>query len=158
MGSASEVVQTLRALAARYAVGVDRRDRSYFLGAFHEDATLVADQQGGRHPQPQNRMHGHDEIGRVIDWIAAYPKTFHMIGQCRYDLEERAATGEVYCQANHYVVTDKGNVNRVMYIRYQDQYRTVDDGIWRIDSRQVLVDWTETHPADPLINRSGGVG
>jgi hypothetical protein len=151
-----DVGWTLRELAARYALGVDRRDRDLFLSAFHPDATLLVEgSDDQRAPRP---MHGHAEIGRVIEWIAAYPKTFHMIGQNRYDLEEKAATGEVYCQANHYAATDKGNVNRVMYIRYQDQYRTVDDGIWRIGSRQVLVDWTETHRTGPLNDRSGGDG
>jgi hypothetical protein len=157
VGSTLEVVvQTLRELAVRYATGVDRRDRDYFLGAFHDDAMLLVDRPGAR--PPQYRMHGHDEIGRVIERIATYPKTFHMLGQSRYDTQEGEATGEVYCQANHYEVTDQGPVNRVMYIRYQDEYRPGDDGTWRIESRQVLVDWTETHPVDPPIDRSGGKG
>jgi len=149
------VVQTSRELAACYATGVDRRDRDCFLGAFHGDATLLGDRPGARHHRPQYRMYGHDEIGQVIEWIAAYPKTFHMVGQSRYDLQQGVATGEVYCQANHYAVTDQGHVNHVMYIRYQDEYRPGDDGTWRIESRQVLVDWTETHPVDPPIDRSG---
>jgi hypothetical protein len=151
-----EVAHILRGLSTQYAIGVDRRDRSYFLEAFHPDAMLLVDRSSARHPQAQRRMKGHDEIGEIIEWIAAYPKTFHMIGQSRYDVQDGAATGEVYCQANHYAVTDQGNVNRVMYIRYQDEYRSLGDGRWRIGSRHVLVDWTETHPVDSPVDRSRG--
>jgi hypothetical protein len=99
-------------------------------------------------------MHGHAEIGRVIERIAVYPKTFHMLGQSRYDVRAGTATGEVYCQAHHYAFTDEGDVNRVMYIRYLDDYLPAADGTWRISSRRVLVDWTETHHVDPPTDRS----
>jgi len=46
---------------------------------------------------------------QFADALAAYPKTFHMIGQSRYDVQDGAATGEVYCQANHFAVTDQGS-------------------------------------------------
>ena len=45
-----------------------------------------------------------------------------------------------------------------MYIRYQDQYRSAGDGMWRIGSRHVLVDWTETHPVDQPVDRSRSGG
>lgn len=157
-GSTSELGQTLKELSARYAIGVDRRDRAYFLGAFHPDAILLVDRPNARQSQAQQRMHGHDEIGQIIEWISAYPKTFHLIGQSRYDVQESVATGEVYCQASHYQVTDQGAVDRVMYIRYQDQYRSAGDGMWRIGSRHVLVDWTETHPVDQPVDRSRSGG
>jgi hypothetical protein len=149
---AFDLGQTLRDLSTRYAAGVDRRNRDYFLGAFHPDATMLVDRPGSDQPHP---LHGHQEIGRVVEWIAAYPKTFHLLGQSQYDVSESAAVGEVYCQANHYASTDQGDVNRVMHIRYQDEYRPGADGTWRIGLRQVVVDWTETRPIDLPVDRPG---
>ena len=137
----------LRNLAERYAQGVDRRDRDVYVGAFHPDATLEV-----HHPTESeegiNVMRGHDQIGRVPDFIKVYPKTFHLLGQSTYDLDGDRATGEVYCMAHHLTPDRHGGTNYVMYIRYDDTYRC-DDGEWRIATRRVNVDWTDQRAANP---------
>jgi hypothetical protein len=138
-----EVCEALRSLAAFYAAGVDRRQLGLFLSAFHPDAILAVH----RADEEPHLMQGHAEIGRVVELIARYPRTFHLLGQARYEVRGRRAEGEVYCVANHYIPSDQGASNFVMYIRYQDRYRRELGGPWKIERRDVHPDWTETRPA-----------
>lgn len=94
--SAAETNEALRSLAACYAAGVDRRQRDLFLSAFHPGATLAVHQpQAGPDGKPR-LMRGHAEIGRVVELIARYPATFHLLGQGRYEVHSDRASGEVY--------------------------------------------------------------
>jgi hypothetical protein len=137
----------LRNLAERYAQGVDRRDRDTFLSAFHPDATLAV-----HHPSEKedgiNVMRGHEQIGRVPEFITVYPKTYHVLGQSTYEVVDDDATGETYCVAHHLTPDRHGGTNYVMYIRYADTYRRVA-GEWRIATRRVNVDWTDQRAANP---------
>jgi hypothetical protein len=137
----------LRNIAERYAQGVDRRNRDTFVSAFHPDATLRV-----HHPTEKedgiNEMRGHDQIGKVTDFIQVYPKTYHMLGQSTYEIDGDRATGEVYCAAHHLTPDRHGGTNYVMYIRYDDVYRR-DTGEWRIETRRVNVDWTDQRAANP---------
>jgi hypothetical protein len=142
--SAAEAHEALRSLAACYAAGVDRRQLDLFLSAFRPGATLAVHQpQAGPDDKPR-LMRGHSEIGRVVELIARYPATFHLLGQGRYEVHGDRASGEVYCVANHYVPSDQGARNYVMYIRYEDEYRRDRGGPWKIERRDVRPDWTET--------------
>ena len=79
--SAAETNEALRSLAACYAAGVDRRQLDLFLSAFRPGATLAVHQpQAGPDDKPL-LMRGHSEIGRVVELIARYPATFHLLGQ-----------------------------------------------------------------------------
>jgi hypothetical protein len=137
----------LRNLAERYAQGVDRRDRAVFLSAFHPDATLAV-----HHPSEKeegiNVMQGHEQIGKVPEFIQVYPKTYHVLGQSTYEIDGDTATGETYCVAHHLTPDRHGGTNYVMYIRYADTYRR-DGGEWRIATRRVNVDWTDHRAANP---------
>jgi hypothetical protein len=140
----AEVHEALRSLAARYAAGVDRRQCDLFLSAFRPDATLAVHRpQAGPDDKPR-LMRGHAEIGRVVELIARYPATFHLLGQSRYEVNGDRAAGEVYCVASHYVPSEQGDTNHVMYIRYEDEYRRDRGGPWMIERRDVRPDWTET--------------
>ena len=138
----------LRALSERYARGVDRRDAGQFLSAFHPQATLQVYRQS-ESEEPSSAMVGHAQISRVPEVITMYPKTYHLLGQSSYDIGDETATGEVYCVAHHLTPDRHGGSDYVMFIRYDDTYtRDRADG-WLITHRRVLVDWTETHAANP---------
>jgi SnoaL-like domain len=142
--SAAETREALRSLAASYAAGVDRRQLDLFLSAFHPGAILAVHKaQAGPEHEPR-LMRGHAEIGRVVELIARYPATFHLLGQARYHIEGDLASGEVYCVAHHYDRSDEGDRDHVMYIRYEDIYRRDRGGPWQIERRDVRPDWTET--------------
>jgi|SRR5689334_9812936 len=136
----------LRALADRYAAGVDRRDRDLFLSAFHADGVLVLLD----HADPTQvfaTRRGHDELGAVTELIARYDKTFHMIGNARYEVDGDRATGEVYCVAHHLTTDRHGGTDYVMMIRYLDTY-TRREGRWGIEERRLVTDWTELRTAN----------
>ena len=98
-------------------------------------------------------MRGHAEIGRVIEVISRYDRTFHLLGQSRYDRADGGGdvlTGEVWCTAHHRWrdAEAQREHDHVMYIRYEDEYRRGSDDRWRIAARTVGVDWTETRVVD----------
>jgi ketosteroid isomerase-like protein len=131
--------QELLQLPARYAAGIDRRDVDLFLSAFHDDATLTV---MGADP---TTFRSHAELARVIELIDRYDKTFHFVGQVLIDVDgDRAARGEVYCTAYHWREEQRLLHRKVMYIRYRDEYRCGADGHWRIATRTVQTDRTET--------------
>src|SRR5437870_10229203 len=88
----------LRTLAESYASGVDRRDRDTFLSAFHPDGVLVLLDSTDPTQVTATRS-GHAELSDVTELIARYAKTFHMLGNARYEIDGDRATGEVYCLA-----------------------------------------------------------
>lgn len=120
----------------RYAAGVDRREVGLFLSAFLPDATLTVPSAGG-----PAVLRGHDELARVVERIARYDRTFHMLGQVVVDAS--GAGGEVYCIAHHWRATGDGTEHMVMYIRYEDEYRRGPDGDWCIATRTLHVDGRE---------------
>ena len=70
-----------------------------------------------------------ERLAKVPEAIKRYPKTFHLLGQSTYDIGDGEATGEVYCIAHHLTPDDHGGTDYVMFIRYEDTYRTDDDGV-----------------------------
>jgi hypothetical protein len=144
-GSASaEDVLALRRLAEEYAAAADRRDAEAFCAVFDpDDGRLVA----------RREIRGIEGARAVMQALDRYARTFHFVGNARYEVEGERARGEVYCTASHLTVTDDGCTNYVMHIRYQDRYVRRDDspgpgGVpWRILERVVVVDWTHTVPA-----------
>lgn len=133
-------------LAARYAAGADRRDPQLFISAFLPDGRLRRYEPADA-PTPLTDRAGHASLAEVPSLLSRYARTFHHLGQARYDVEAGgdSATGEVYCLAHH-LTADDPPVLHVMHIRYADRYRCVD-GRWGIEDRRVLVDWTERRPA-----------
>ena len=154
--TATTTTEALRDLAATYAAGVDRRDAALIEQVFHDDATLIVRGRTGRRPDPERRREGRAAIGGIAELIARYDETFHFVGQARYAIgaddgtAPSTATGEVYCEAHHLLVDDDGvGTDHVLFIRYQDDYRTDDDGAWRIATRIVQVDWSEDRSLSP---------
>jgi hypothetical protein len=135
----------LRALADTYAAGVDRRDRELFVSAFHPDATLYVHAPGDPDTVTGTR-HGHDELGEITTLIARYDRTYHFVGNARYELDGDHGTGEVYGMAHHLTPDRHGGTDYVMLMRYLDTYSR-RDGAWRIDERHCLTDWTEVRTA-----------
>lgn len=140
--TAADVVE-LRALAENYAYGADRGDRDTFLSAFHPDARLVVfintDDE-----EPRSVRDGHEALGAIPDMLRRYDKTFHFIGNHRYNVDGDAATGEVYCMAHHMTKDVHGATDFVMLIRYEDNYRRDAAGAWLIAERVVRPQWTES--------------
>jgi hypothetical protein len=144
----------LFALSRAYARAADRRDPVEFVSAFAADGRLsicsIADPDVIRHTR-----RGHDELAAIPVALGRYARTFHFLGQASYEIGAGAgasvATGEVYCIAHHLTVAAESAQNKVMYIRYGDEYGVDATGAWRIAHRRVQVDWTEMRPADQPV-------
>jgi SnoaL-like domain len=127
-----------RRLAVSYARGVDRRDRALFLSAFAPATSSVP----SRTISSGRVLRGHDEIGRVVEAITRFDRTFHFLGQAAHEPPDEGldpkgtARGEVYCIAHHW------HPKTIMYIRYRDLYLQNDSG-WLITARRVVVDASE---------------
>ena len=136
----------LRTLAADYAAAVDERDAEALRRLFTDDATLtVRDLVTGHEHSHQ----GAEAIGGIAHVLATrYSTTFHLLGQSRYRLlDARTASGEVRCEAHHHVgAIGTDAVDRVMYIRYLDEYVAGDRDGWRISSRTVEVQFVTEVP------------
>src|SRR6185295_1512022 len=86
----------LRDLAERYATGVDRRDTELFLSAFHLERGCLLVFDPSEAPEPRGTRRGRDELAGVIALISRHDRTFHLLGNSRYEVSGDGATGEVY--------------------------------------------------------------
>ena len=143
-----KIERELRSLAERYAQGVDRRVAGdEFVALFHPDAVIAIHDPS--ESTEARELRGTERIARIPEVITRYAKTFHHLGQSTYEIGGGEATGEVYCIAHHLTPDDHGGTDYVMFIRYEDTYRTDDDGVWKFAERRLRVDWTETRAANP---------
>ena len=136
----------LRALAVHYANAVDEGDSRKFISAFLPDAKLVV--RNGDATLSERQGHAQLE-GIPARAQTRFDCTMHFLGQSLYDIGPDGASGVVYCIAHHLKRTEHGGTNHVMYIRYRDTYRRDAAGDWKIASRVVGIDWTETRAANP---------
>ncbi len=143
----SATLASLSTLSERYARGADRRDREVFVSVFDPDATLQVWNPTDT-SEPGRLLRGHEELGRIPERLSVYERTYHLLGQSSFQIDGADAVGEVHCLAHHLRVATE-TTDLVMFIRYHDRYRRGADGLWHIAARRVLVDWTETRPADP---------
>jgi hypothetical protein len=114
-------------LPIRYALAIDQRDLDAWVELFVPDVDM------GRHGRGRNVLR---------EWIAPavsqFYRSIHQICGHRIELgpagpsgQPEAATGQVYCRAEHEV----GKRWIVMAIRYDDEYRRVD-GEWLFARRR----------------------
>jgi hypothetical protein len=141
------VREPLFELSRVYARAVDGRDATRFVSVFDPDATLRISATGDASTVVRT-IRGHAELTAVPGALDRYERTFHLLGQASYERDGDRANGEVYCVAHHLTVHGDRAEDRIMYIRYADEYRADRAGLWRIVDRLLQVDWTETRPAD----------
>jgi uncharacterized protein (TIGR02246 family) len=127
----------LRELVDAYARAVDRRDGEGFAALFTQDGQVYTD--------PARRNQGWAALRAIPPRLARYHKTTHFVGQHTVNLDGDTATGEAYCLAHHLYDINGRTVNRIMSIRYQDQYVRSGAG-WLFKERRLEVDWIEHRP------------
>jgi hypothetical protein len=140
--------QALRALSFRYAAGLDRRDLAMYLDVFEPDGVFEMFERDDL-DTPLRRTSGHDEMGgNLRDLERLFRRTMHLVGNSLYEFHGDEARGEVYCVAHHLGGVPPGGTDYVMYIRYYDTYVRGSDGEWRIRTRRLVTEWTESLAAD----------
>ena len=131
-------------LVARYADAVDRRTFDGLAEVFVADGVLDT----GR-----GVRHGLAEIVAAMAGLHRYVATAHVLGQQLLEPvtaddpgggpDGDRVRGMTVCTAHH--LSDHGDhrTDRVMHIRYHDEYVRTSEG-WRIRHRRLEVPWTDT--------------
>ena len=129
----------IRRLAALYARAMDRNEPQLLAQIFAADAVI----EGSGFV-----MQGHEQICGIPAMLKGmYSRTLHQVHNQTVTVSGDSAEAETYCSANH--LTDLGGgtaSNLVWAMRYQDRLQR-HNGQWRFQRRTVVIDWTETRPA-----------
>ncbi|GAC1636268.1 MAG: hypothetical protein NVS4B6_04290 [Mycobacterium sp.] len=72
----------LETLSCRYAAAMDRRDRGALLSVFDSGASMMVEHPG----HERGTLRGHDELGRLVDIIARWPRTLRIVAQGLYQV------------------------------------------------------------------------
>lgn len=126
----------LQKLAYRYARMIDRRDWSEIPLVFAADAQLEG---------PGYTMTGHDELQGGLAQIDMFSATLHAVYNHWAEVDGDAASGELYCVANHLLEKEGIPFKLDMGIRYNDRYVRETDG-WKIKSRELNLIWQQELP------------
>ena len=130
--------RALRKLAYRYARMIDRREWAEIPRVFTEQAQLRG---------PGYSMQGHDELAGGLATIDMFSATLHCVHNQLVEVAGDAATGEIYCVANHLLEKDGVAYKLDMGIRYEDRYERGPDG-WRIAERILNLVWQQELPLE----------
>jgi hypothetical protein len=92
-------------------------------------------------------MRGHAEIAAAVGRVSAYRATQHLIAHSIVDVDGDSAAGETQCTAHHVETPENGGHDRVLYIRYVDQFLRTG-GRWRFRRRELRVQWVSIQPVE----------
>lgn len=123
--------EAIRALLARYAHSVDRRDLLGVASCFTADAAYKGSLgEGGINVA----------LGALEARMQQYRSTMHFLGTQSIELAGDSATSETYAIAYHQRESDEGPRNVAVGVRYMDILTRTPDG-WRICRREVSMEW-----------------
>jgi ketosteroid isomerase-like protein len=135
----------IRQLVERYASAADRADGEAAAALFTENGEFEVwlDPAGGE----SHAMRGQSEIAAAVGQVSAYRATQHVIANSVADIDGDRAQGQTRCTAHHVETPDNGGHDRVLYIRYDDEFARVD-GRWRYGRRELRVQWVSIQPVE----------
>jgi len=136
--------QALRELVDTYARFVDRRDTAAVAGLFSPDGRLVS-HFGPAGSTPLVHV-GRAAIGAaLVEGLARYLGTTHVVGGQVLALEGDRASGETICLAHHVYLRGDERRMLVLAVRYHDEYVRFG-GSWCFGERQLHLDWRDDRP------------
>ncbi|MFI4983245.1 MAG: nuclear transport factor 2 family protein [Nevskiales bacterium] len=129
----------IRRLAALYARAMDRNEPQLLAEIFTPDAVI----EGAGFV-----MQGLEQIGGIPAMLKGmYSRTLHQVHNQTVTISGDSAEAETYCSANHLTDLGGGGASILVWaMRYQDRLLR-HNGRWRFQRRTVVIDWTETRPA-----------
>ena len=96
----------LRELSLAYATAADARDGEILAALFVEDGALVVP----KYPvdlHPVVTRSGPDALRQVAEMLGRYDRTFHVVGDARFEVKGEHASGEVQCVAHHVTAAEE---------------------------------------------------
>jgi uncharacterized protein (TIGR02246 family) len=133
----------LRNLIESYANFCDAGEPERTAGLFTEDGELVVVLNPGADPTSVRR--GRSEIASAMAALSRYWSTMHVIANVNQEIDGDTARGRVGCVAHHFEGPEGQRRDRVLNIRYTDEY-VKTEGTWRIKHREVRVLAVEKRP------------
>lgn len=127
----------------QHSRGVDRADAAILKSAYWPDATVA-------YGAFEGAAHAFCEF--LPDAIRHYARTQHSVSNIRIDLRGNEARVESYVTAYHYLAVADGPDREMTYLgRYLDTLRR-RDGYWKIQHRQVVMDWNQNQDASAIMS------
>jgi SnoaL-like domain len=132
-------------LHGQYGASLDAHDAELFVSLFSPDGELQLTHRDGSVVVRKGRA----ELAAtslVLREQSPFLQTLHVVGNSAIALESDRGTGWMHGVAHHLMDRDEILIDRIMYLRYDDDYvRTHDQ--WHFASRKVWCYWTEDVPA-----------
>lgn len=127
---------------AQHSRGVDRADGEILKSAYWPEATVA-------YGAFEGSAHAFCEF--LPDAIRHYARTQHSVTNVRIDIHGDEARVESYVTAYHYLAVADGPDREMTYLgRYLDTLRR-RDGYWKIEHRQVVMDWNQNTDASAIL-------
>jgi ketosteroid isomerase-like protein len=133
----------LRNLIESYASFCDAGEPDRIAGLFTEDADLIVALNPGADPTAVR--HGRAEIAGAMSSLSRYWSTMHIIANVNQEIDGDTARGLIGCVAHHIEGPEGERRDRVLNIRYVDEYAKTE-GTWRFKRREVRVVAVEKRP------------
>ena len=121
----------IRAVLARYAHSVDRRDLDGVAACFTADAAYKGSLGEGSIDVA---------LRALAERMSQYASTMHFLGTQLIEVSGDAATSETYAIAYHQMHADESRRNMAVGVRYLDTFARTARG-WRICRREVMLEW-----------------
>lgn len=130
-----------------YAICADTRDAQGQMALFTEDTNFEV-YYDPKSEKPSQVISKRADLFPVFDNLNSYDTTMHFNGQSVIQIiDEKNATGTVYCLAHHLNIIDGKQKFMIAAIKYHDKF-VKQDGQWLFSERKLLVDWIENNLVD----------
>jgi uncharacterized protein (TIGR02246 family) len=135
----------IRQVVEAYAAAADRADGDGIAALFTPEGVLAI----WMDPTTESSRvrTGRAEIATAIRGLSAYRATQHSISSHVATVDGDSARGETRCVAHRIESADGHAHDRVLYIRYDDDYVHADEH-WLIARRELHVQWTSIQPVE----------
>lgn len=133
----------LRRLVDLYGIAVDDRDTELYVSLFVEDGTLIVRSFASTQPVTFSGP----TLQQLMDVVAPYAATLHVVGNHVVDLAGEVATGRTYCTAHHLRRDRRGDSSMTLLVSYHDWFVRTNEG-WRFRRRECDLLWRTLAPLD----------
>ncbi|MEQ8859094.1 MAG: nuclear transport factor 2 family protein [Pseudomonadales bacterium] len=132
----------IQEVLAVHSRGVDRADERTLKSAYWPDATVAYGGFNGN---------AHEFCAMLPAAISSYARTQHVLSNTCIEFRDDRALVETYVTAYHYQAVADGVDREMTYLgRYLDVMER-RDGVWRIQHRQVVMDWNQNVAATAVL-------
>jgi hypothetical protein len=131
----------------QYGAALDAHDAALFVSLFSPEGELQVTYRDGTSVNRKGRTELAAE-SLVLKDGSPFVQTVHVVGNSAVSLEHDRGSGWMHGVAHHLMQRGDAFFDRVMYLRYDDDYTRIDDQ-WHFAARRVWCYWTEEVAARP---------